>query len=165
MFGLFNLLRAHPKAAVAALTLSTAGVAGLLRDEGSVNQVYLDVGKIPTVCAGHTRTVSLADVGKFVPDAVCEGLLRQDVSIAESGVKSAVRVRLTQDQYDSLVSLTFNIGNGAFRSSTLARKLNAGDCRGAAREFDRWVLVKGKRVRGLVNRRAGERSRFEAGCV
>ena len=164
MAGLFALLRGHPKVAVAALTLSAAGTGALLRDEGNVNRVYLDVGGIPTVCVGHTATVKHAPVGTKFSGVACAELLKADTAHAQAGVKAAVRVPVTQQQYDSLVSFTFNVGNSALADSTLVRKLNAGDCRGAAAEFTRWVLVKGKYSRGLANRRARERAAFEEHC-
>jgi lysozyme len=57
-------------------------------------------------------------------------------------------VPLTQNQFDALVSLVFNIGGGAFRKSTLLKKLNAGDIQGAADQFLVWNkgTVNGKRV-------------------
>lgn len=164
MAGLFALLRGHPKVAVAALTLSAAGTGALLRDEGSVNKVYLDVGGIPTVCVGHTATVKHTAVGTAFSDADCKALLKSDTAHAQAGVKAAVRVPVTQQQYDALVSFTFNVGNSALGTSTLVRKLNAGDCKGAAAEFPRWVLVQGKYSQGLANRRARERAAFEEHC-
>jgi len=150
--------------AVAALTLSAAGTGALLRDEGSVNRVYLDVGGIPTVCVGHTVTVKRTPVGAQFSDAECSMLLKSDTAHAQAGVKAAVRVPITQQQYDSLVSFTFNVGNSALASSTLVRKLNSGDCRGAAAEFPRWVNVQGRYSQGLANRRARERAAFEEHC-
>lgn len=152
------------KVGVAGLALSVAGVTGLMQDEGVVNRVYLDPVGIPTACAGHTATVTRKDVGKHMPDHICEELLRYDVRHAEAGVRRAVKVPVTQGQFDSLTRLAFNVGNGALAGSTLVRKLNAGDCHGAAREFDKWVYAKGKKLPGLVNRRAEERAIFEADC-
>jgi hypothetical protein len=71
-----------------------------------------------------------------------------------------VTVELNQNQYDSLVSLTYNIGLGAFERSTIRRKLNAGDYRGAASAFKLWNKGGGRILRGLVNRRAREATLF-----
>lgn len=73
-----------------------------------------------------------------------------------------VQVPLNQNQFDALVSLTYNIGIGAFSSSTLLKKLNAGDYKGAAAQFDVWVKAGGERMQGLVNRRAKEKVLFLA---
>ena len=152
------------RVAVGVLAVSAAGTAGIVAHEGKVNRVYLDPVNIPTVCVGHTATVTRADVGRVFSDATCERLLRQDLKSAEAAVKGAVRVPVTQAQYDALVSFTFNVGGTAFQRSTLVRKLNAGDCWGAGREFDRWVNAQGQRLPGLVVRRADERAAFETGC-
>jgi lysozyme len=79
----------------------------------------------------------------------------------EAGVKRLVKVPLAQGQFDALVSFSFNVGLGALGSSTLLRKLNAGDYRGAAAEFPRWNKAGGKVYEGLTRRRAAERSLFE----
>lgn len=78
----------------------------------------------------------------------------------ESVVNSAVKVSVNQNQFDALVSLTYNIGSGAFEKSTLVKKLNVGDYSGAANQFDVWVNAGGKRLQGLVNRRAKEKVLF-----
>ena len=152
------------KVAVAAITVSAAGSAGIIVHEGMVRSVYLDPINIPTVCAGHTKTVTRADLGKTFSAERCQELLRQDLQDAERAVKRAVKVPITQAQYDALVSFTFNVGGGALQRSTLILKLNAGDCWGAGAEFARWTLAGGKHLRGLEIRRADERAAFETGC-
>jgi lysozyme len=126
--------------------------------------VYLDPVGIPTVCVGHTATVTSADVGKDL-SGLCSKLLASDTKAAQSAVRHDVTVRITQAQYDALVSFTFNVGAANLHSSTLLRKLNAGDCWGAAAEFPRWNRAKGRVLRGLTNRRAAEREMFETGCA
>lgn len=152
------------RALAATLALSAGGVALVQQHEGTVRRVYLDPAKIPTVCTGHTGTVTHKDLGKTFTPERCAELLRQDLRAAGAGVKRAVRVPLTQGQYDVLTSFTFNVGEANLRGSTLVRKLNAGDCLGAAREFDRWVYARGQKLPGLVTRRAEERKIFEEGC-
>jgi lysozyme len=71
-----------------------------------------------------------------------------------------VHVPLTQNQFDALVSFVFNLGVGNFRTSTLLKKLNAGDNDGAAQEFGRWIHAGGKALPGLVRRREAERALF-----
>lgn len=156
----------HPYASrIAALTLSVAGAGALLVYEGSVPIVYYDVVNVPTVCVGHTATVSREDVGKRVAPGTCEDLLRQDLRVTEAAVKRCTTAQVTQAQYDSLVSLAFNIGPTAYCGSTLLRKLNAGDCLGAYREFARWNRAGGREVRGLTIRRAAEAKGFATGCA
>jgi lysozyme len=88
--------------------------------------------------------------------------LREDVKPRGQAVATNVKVKLTLEQYTALVSLTYNIGIGAFKGSELLIKLNRSDYAGAAAEFDRWVhggvpLVV---LPGLVSRRAREKKLF-----
>jgi lysozyme len=111
-----------------------------------------------TVGWGHTRT---AKPGMKITPAEADKLLQSDCFDAERAVDRNILVPLNQNQYDALVSLAFNIGKDAFRKSTLARKLNAGDYVGAAREFPKWKYQNGKMLGGLVRRRKAERELFE----
>ena len=86
--------------------------------------------------------------------------MKYDLIEFEHTVNSLVKVPLNQNQFDALVSLTYNIGSGAFKSSTLLKKLNLSDYKGAAEQFDVWVNAGGKRMQGLANRRAKEKSLF-----
>jgi lysozyme len=74
-----------------------------------------------------------------------------------------VHVSLSQQQFDALVSLAYNIGTGALEKSTLLQKLNAGDYYGAADEFPKWNKAGGVTLSGLVKRRAAERTLFLEG--
>ena len=86
--------------------------------------------------------------------------MRHDLIEFEHTVNSSVKVPLNQNQFDALVSLAYNIGSNAFKSSTLVKKLNAGDYQGAADQFNAWVNAGGKRMQGLVNRRDREKLLF-----
>jgi lysozyme len=79
------------------------------------------------------------------------------------GVSAAVTVDLTQKEYDMLVDFAFNVGLGNFKSSTLLKKLNAGDKTGAADEFPKWNKAQGKVMKGLERRRYVERAVFLGG--
>ena len=83
-----------------------------------------------------------------------------DVEDTEQAVNKLVKVQLTQNQYNALVSLAYNIGTYAFSKSTLLRKLNVGDYEGAAEQFLRWCYDNGKKVQGLLNRRVLEKELF-----
>lgn len=152
------------RVAAAALAISVGGAALIVSHEGTVPAVYMDPAGIPTACTGHTATVTHQDVGKAVSAEVCANLLKQDLRASELAVKRLVKVPITQEQYDALVSFTFNVGEGNLRKSTLLRRLNAGQCREAAKEFSRWVYAKGKKYAGLVRRRAEEAALFATGC-
>lgn len=83
-----------------------------------------------------------------------------DLNRFESSVNKLVEVPLSQNQFDALVSLTYNIGQTAFSNSTLLKKLNAKDYQGAADQFLRWNKGGGKVMKGLVRRREAERALF-----
>ncbi len=149
------------KAAAVVLSLSAAGAALIQQHEGVRYRAYLDPVGIPTICAGSTSGVRL---GMTETPAGCTERLRLDAGIAGSAVASCVRSSVTQGQYDALVSLTYNIGGGAFCRSTLVKKLNAGDCLGAANEFQRWNRAGGRVLPGLQTRRNAEGAAFREGC-
>ncbi len=86
--------------------------------------------------------------------------MRHDLIEFEHTVNSSVKVPLNQNQFDALVSLAYNIGSIAFKSSTLVKKLNLGDYQGAASQFNVWINAGGKRMQGLVNRRDREKLLF-----
>jgi lysozyme len=87
-------------------------------------------------------------------------LLQNDVSLAAYQVAQNVSVPLTQNEFDALCSLAYNIGGGAFASSTLVRLLNSGDKAGAAAQFSRWNQSQGVVLGALVDRRAQEQNVF-----
>lgn len=102
--------------------------------------------------------VKPTDPGISEPTA-CEWLAH-DVQPIEADINDKVSVPLTQGQFDALVSFVYNVGVTAFDNSTLLKRLNAGNYAAAADEFDHWVFQKGKRLYGLVRRRAAENGLF-----
>jgi len=149
-------------ALASALLPSQSGLDNIKKHEGVRHAAYLDAVQVTTICYGSTRKVYM---GQRATPAECEERLLEDATYAGKGVAKGVKVKLTQGQYDALVSFVFNVGETQFYRSTLLRKINAGDCWGAGAEFDRWVYAKGKRLNGLVSRRADERKRWEEGCT
>jgi lysozyme len=149
------------KLAAGALALSIAGGLFIQRYEGTRYKAYLDPVGIPTICSGSTPGVKL---GMTETSAGCQERLRLDVGVAGKALAACATVKLTQAQYDALVSLTYNIGSGAFCKSTLVRKLNAGDCLGASREFPRWNRAGGRVLNGLTTRRIAEGEVFKHDC-
>lgn len=142
--------------------VSAAGLASLGAWEGGHRlTAYLDPVGIPTICTGSTEGVELGQRATFEQ---CNARLLRDTTRAGAAVARCTHVAITQSQYDALVSLAFNIGEKKYCSSTLVRKINAGDCWGAGAEFPRWVYAKGVKLRGLERRRADERTAFETGC-
>lgn len=119
---------------------------------------YRDSGGVLTIGWGSTHHVT---EGMTCTQAQADLDLLANVADAVDCVNDSVRVPLTQNQFDALVDFTFNVGCGAFKSSTLLRMLNAGDLQGAHDQLDRWVMDNGKRVQGLQNRRDAEQALFK----
>ncbi len=119
-----------------------------------------------TIGWGHTAT---AKKGMVITEEQAEALLKIDMRWVKDAIVDYVNVPLSQPQYDALCSFIFNLGAANFRSSTLLRKLNAGDYRGAADEFPRWNKQRNRStgklevLRGLTRRRAHERELFLKG--
>ena len=114
-------------------------------------------GKPWTIGWGHTKGVKQ---GERITQEQAEQFLSDDLAVFELTVNSALKRPMTQNQFDAMVSLAFNIGGSAFAGSTLVKKFNAGDDRGAADEFSKWKNSGGKVMPGLVKRRAAERETF-----
>lgn len=85
-----------------------------------------------------------------------EQLFDSDTAGVESTLNSTVTVPVSQNQFDALGDLVFDIGATKWRTSTLLKKLNAGDYAGAAAEFERWNKSKGQVVQALKDRRTKE---------
>ena len=141
----------------AALAISGAGLAAVTQHEGIRLNAYLDIAGIPTICVGSTSNVKM---GMRASEAECERRLRTDMNYAEHFVRKCSNVPMTQNQYDAVASLVFNIGGPAYCGSTLVKKLNRLDYSGAAREFPRWSYAAGKFSPGLYNRRVAEQAVF-----
>ncbi|XBC27844.1 lysozyme [Leminorella grimontii] len=135
-----------------ALTLAATMV---MYFEGYESKPYRDVVGVLTVCYGHTGSDIVP--GREYSKAECEELLRQDLAIVQRQVDRLVTVPLPDETRAALYSFTYNVGTGAFSRSTLLKKLNAGDGKGACNELKRWTYAGGKVWKGLVTRREIER--------
>lgn len=151
------------KSRVLAASLAGAiGMTGVLvtNFEGRSLIAYIDPVGIPTICEGVTRGVSL---GQTKTPAECDALLQSELSIAMAGVYRNVKVPMPETRRAALASFVYNVGETRFKASTLLRKLNAGDAMGACAELSRWVYAGGRKLGGLVRRRAAERELCEHG--
>lgn len=127
--------------------------------EGVRLTAYRCTAGVPTIGVGHTRGVQMGDrISMFQ----AERYLAEDVRQFEDAVNRLVRVRLTQNQFNALVSFTFNLGETNLANSTLLKRLNAGNYVGAAAQFGLWVRSGGRITQGLINRRAAEKAMFLA---
>ena len=136
---------------------SPRGLALIRQFEGLRLLAYKDAVGVPTIGYGTTRGVKM---GMTITKAHAEELLRQDVERFEPEVLRLVKVPLNQNQWDALLSFTYNLGSANLESSTLLKFLNNGDYQAAADQFPRWNKAKGKVLNGLTARRAAERAMF-----
>lgn len=118
---------------------------------------YLDDRGIPTIGWGHTLGVHL---GMTCTEAQAEQWFLEDMQPVVSVINRIVLAPLTQNQFDALCSLAFNVGIFAFRTSTLVRLLNDRNYAAAANEFVKWDHEGRKEVPGLLNRRKREQALF-----
>ena len=149
----------NPRIVVAALGLSAVGFVGVLGWEDYRERAYDDGVGVQTYGFGTTRKPDGTPVrpGDTIAPVEAVKHAHRELTQFEGAIKRCVKVPLHQHEYDAFVSFAYNVGSGAFCSSTLVRKLNAGDYEGACNELTRWVYAGGRKLQGLVNRREAER--------
>lgn len=141
---------------------SDKGISLIKQFEGCKLTAYQDSVGVWTIGYGWTQPVDGKPIraGMTIKQQTAERLLKTGLVSYESDVSRLVKVGLTQGQFDALVSFAYNVGARALSTSTLLKKLNAGDIKGAADEFLRWNKSGGKVMPGLTNRRKAERALF-----
>lgn len=138
------------------LALSEQGVSFIARFEGFSSNIYLDAVKKPTIGYGHLIKGGETFPSGGISQEEALDLLAKDAEIASRAIRKYTKVKLTQAQFDALVSFAFNVGNGAFQKSTLLKKLNAGNYAEVPSELMRWNKAGGKVLDGLTRRRREE---------
>lgn len=149
--------------------LSKKGAAFIAHFEGFRANLYNDPVGHCTIGCGHL--VHHGPINGSEPQEFKRGitreraleLLQDDASTAADEIARSVKVRLSQPQVDALISFAFNVGNGAFRDSTLLKLLNQGDYDSVPAQLNRWTKASGKTLPGLVRRRKAEGQLFRAG--
>lgn len=145
-------MRARTK--VAALSLSAAALVGIAVHEGYRGTAYIPIpGDVPTIGFGTTKGVKIGDT--IDPVKALQRKL-EDVQKFEGAVKQCVKVPLHQHEYDAYLSLSYNIGAGAFCRSTLVRLLNAERYDEACKQILLWDKAGGRVIHGLTVRRQAE---------
>ena len=109
----------------------------------------------PVWTVGYGETVGVHE-GQKVTREEADSILRHSITYYERCVKALVKISLNQGQFDALVDFAYNEGVRQLENSTLLKKVNAKDWQGAAESFGDWVFSGGKRVKGLIARRAAE---------
>ncbi|MBS1725019.1 MAG: lysozyme [Armatimonadetes bacterium] len=152
----------QPKVAAPAVACSPIGRAKIEAREGVVLSAYRDSVGVWTIGVGHTSAAGDPHVypGMRITRSQADVILSNDLRPIETLIAKVVRVPLSQREVDALCSFILNIGGGAFKSSTMLRKLNAGDRKGAADAMLAWNKAGGRTITGLTNRRFDERAQF-----
>lgn len=133
------------------------GINLIKRLEGFSQTAYICPAGYSNIGYGHlVRDYELERYNKGITEAEAEELLRCDIQAAESAVLRLIDVPLTEGQFDALVSFTFNLGAGTLQRSTLRRKVNRQAQSEVPEQFMRWVWAGGKKLPGLIKRRATE---------
>jgi len=155
------------------LTLSSQGEDFIVEFEGFRSKLYEDQAGHCSIGVGHLVHLGPCNAGdrREFRDGITRAraieLMRDDASSKIDTVASNVNVPLTQEQFDALVSFTYNVGESAFEESTLLSKLNQGDFDAVPRQLARWnkVTINGEKVvsRGLTRRRSREATLFSTG--
>jgi lysozyme len=126
------------------------------KEEGRRNHAYRDIVGVVTICDGETR--GGVKMGDYKTNAECDALTVKALAGFENDLRRCVKEheKIPDKSYVALLMLQYNIGSGAFCKSTVVRRLNAGDVRGACDAIPMFNRAGGKVVKGLVNRRARE---------
>ncbi|MDD2900835.1 MAG: glycoside hydrolase family protein [Syntrophales bacterium] len=133
---------------------SRRGLEFIKNEEGCVLHVYRDPAGYPTIGVGHL--IKPGEAFDTITEEEALQLLARDLAVAENAVNQMVRVPLTQNQFEALVSFVFNVGSGNFQKSTLLKLLNQGRYDAVPGELAKWRKAGGQVLPGLVARRRRE---------
>lgn len=135
--------------------LATSGMF-IAKHEGLVLGTYPDPVGIITSCYGHTGPE--LKLGQKFSEDECLEQLAKDLSKHNNEMSRYIKVPLSAEEHAAYLSFTYNVGVGNFKSSTLLKLLNKEQRTEACKQLTRWVFAKGKKLRGLVNRREDEKA-------
>ena len=139
--------------------ITQEGIDLIKRFEGFSSTVYICPAGYPTIGYGHL--VRNHEKFEEISQEEAETLLRIDVGSAERAVLRLIKVPLTDGQFDALVSFTYNLGSGALQCSTLRRKVNQQAHSEVPTQLTRWVWAGGRKLNGLIRRRAVEAKLYQ----
>lgn len=144
------------------MTTSQAGINLITSFEDLELKAYLCPAGVWTIGFGTTVYPDGTKVkkGDKCTAEQAKAYFAYDLKRFETAVNSGLTILVNQNQFDALVSLTYNIGETAFKKSTLLAKLNKGDLKGAAEQFSVWNKGGGQVLKGLVRRRTAESELF-----
>ena len=124
--------------------------------EGMKLVAYKDIVGVPTVCFGETRGVKMSDA---YTKEQCQVMLGDGLVEFEAGMRRCLNTpdKVPDGPYIAALSLSYNIGTGAFCRSTVRKEYNLGNYRAGCDAFMMWNRAGGRVVKGLTNRRRDER--------
>ncbi len=161
LLGIFAIIHVtnrytHIEEDIMAIAKSTLSF--ITKEEGARNKAYKDSKGLWTIGVGHLiKPDEQHLITATLTDEQVEDLLKSDLKWCSEAVESSVKVPLSQNQFDALYSLCFNIGGTAFKNSTVVKRINAGDLKGAADAIEMW-----NKPAVLINRRKREKALFLA---
>lgn len=149
------MIKPTARQSVAGILVTAAVLVSVAQSEWFSDKATIPVpGDVPTIGFGRTDGVKIGDTTEPVREMVF--LLNNLENKYAAGIRKCIKVPLHQHEFDSYVSLSYNIGISAFCNSTLIKKLNAEDYAGACEQILVWNKFKGKPLRGLTIRRQQE---------
>lgn len=148
------------------MKISKVGIDLIKSFEGCSLNAYKCPAGVWTIGWGTTEPINgvKPHEGMVITQQQADELLIKNLKTYEDAVNKYVTYPINQNQYDALVSFTYNCGCGALKTSTLLKRLNVGLIQEAADQFDLWNKGGGKVLSGLVRRRAAEKKLFLTPC-
>ena len=140
------------------MKISEEGIALIKKFEGCKLEAYLDAVDVPTIAYGRTKDVKIGDI---CTQQQAEDWLEEELVEYAGYVEKAVTVPLEQNQFDALVSWTYNLGPASLNRSTALKLLNMSEYDGVPAQLKRWNKAGGKVLDGLVRRREAEAEMFK----
>ena len=140
------------------MKISQEGLSLIKKFEGCELEAYKCAAGVWTIGYGSTKGVKEGDT---LTQEEADKLLLKDVEVFEKAVNDAVKVSMSQSQFDALVSWTFNLGSGSLNSSTMLKKLNNQEYDEVPAQIKRWNKAGGKVLQGLIRRREAEALLYE----
>lgn len=132
--------------------MTLLGKAALKSREGVRLKAYLDTQGVPTIGYGRIKGVRM---GQTITQAQADAFFEEDLASHALPILSCIKVPVSDNEQDALISIAFNIGVAGFRNSTFLKRLNAGDRKGCAEAIMFWTKNK-----ELISRRTAERDQF-----
>lgn len=141
---------------------SKEGIEMITKYEGFSAKPYNDRGNL---AIGYGHQIKSGEKFTTITKEDAKRLLQEDLKNAENSVRKYILPAIKQNEFDALVSFTYNLGGGSLQKSTLRKKVNEGDKIGASREFGKWIKSGDDLPAGLVKRRNAEKERYLADKV